>query len=66
MQLGLFLVLRGWRSFLPSTYPTVYKELDREMTNLRKISATLPWFTEMYKKKLPYIFQATNEVMFLS
>ena len=28
--------------------------------------ARLPWLTEIYKKKLPCIFQATNEVMFLS
>ena len=69
MQLGVFLVLRGWlgtsyaRSFLASTHARFYKELDREMSN--KHSARLPWFTEIYKKKSPCILRATNEVMFL-
>ena len=55
------------RSFLASTHARFYKELEREMSKkaiLRKLSARLPWFTEIYKKKLPCIFQAANEVMF--
>ena len=34
-------------------------------SDLRKLSTRLPWFAEIYVKKLPCIFQATNEVMFL-
>ena len=40
------------------------------MSNKRRfkenLSTRLPWFTELYKKKLPCIFQVTNKVMFLS
>ena len=45
---------------LASTHATLYKKLDR------KLSARFSWFTGIYKKKLLCIFQATNDVMFLS
>ena len=51
------------RSFLASIHARFHKELEREMSNktiLRKLSARLPWFIEIYKKKLPCIFQAMN------
>ena len=51
------------RSFLANTHERFPKGLDRE---LRQLYARLPWSAEIYKKKLPCIFQATNEVMFLS
>ena len=56
------------RSFLASTNARFNKELDREMLNKRrrKLSTRLPWFADIYKRNLPCIFQATNEVMFLS
>ena len=73
---GYFLsYVHGWlgyvyaRSFLASTNTRFYKELDREMLNkrqLRKLSTRLPWFADIYKRKSLCIFQATNEVMFLS
>ena len=31
---------------------------------IRKLSARQAWITGIYKKKLPFIFQATKEVMF--
>ena len=34
--------------------------------DLKKHFARLPSFTEVYKKKLPCLFQATDKVMFLS
>ena len=48
------------RLFLASTHATLNKKLDR------KLSARFSWFTGIYKKKLLCIFQATNDVMFLS
>ena len=46
--------------------------LESELRNfkktaiLRKLFATLLWLAEIYKKKLPGIFQATNEAILLS
>ena len=52
------------RSLLASTNARFYKELDGEMLN--KLSTRWPWFADIYKRKLPCIFQATSEVMCLS
>ena len=56
------------RSFLASTNARFYMELDREILTaiLKKLSTRLPWFADIYKRKLPSTLQATNEVMFLS
>ena len=54
MQRGVFLVLRGWLGYVISKL------------NSGRYTVFKTYFTEIYKKKLPYIIQATNEVMFLS
>ena len=75
VQFGVFLVLRGWLGYVIRTlisgkykYARFYMELDREILTaiLKKLSTRLPWFADIYKRKLPSTFQATNEVMFLS
>ena len=40
----------------------LYKELNKQMSNTINFKNT--WFAEIYKK-LPCIFQATNELVFL-
>ena len=42
------------------------KELDREMSILRKLSARLHWFTEIYLKEVALNISSNKKVMFLS
>ena len=49
------------RSFLASTHARFYKELDRECQINGDFKKTLPWFTEIYKKKLPCGYDVIRE-----
>ena len=51
---------------LGTSYARYSKYNARFYGEMSKIVARLRCFTEICKKKLPCIFQATNEVMFLS